>query len=135
MEEKFHVGLKLPIPTSLVGTINIGEDSDLLQVKAFIYRGNSIAFDLETKMFGANQAVSVEGVATFVGNFFISEPITPKQRGASSRDLYRVVITFDDVGGLNNDEVPVEGSWALIKINGTEPHETFAFDGELSLRR
>jgi hypothetical protein len=35
---------------------------------------------------------------------------------------------------MSEDEAPVEGTWALIKIYGAEPFETFEFEGELTLK-
>jgi hypothetical protein len=126
--------VELANPTSLVGKLDIGEDCSLLTVRAFIYRGDAIAFDFETNMFGANQVISVQGVAEFNGKVFVSNALIPKQRGASSVELYPVVITVSSVEKLDDNEAFVEGEWGLMTINGAKPQETFIFSGELSRR-
>lgn len=128
-------GNVFPNPSQMLeGELDIGDKGHALTVKSFIYRGNSIAFSLKTNVFGANQMVSVDGVALSESNapeVFKSGLLAPKQAGADGKDLYRVQITIKRAVALSEDAARVEGTWALIKIHGTEPFEIFDFDGEL----
>lgn len=122
----------LAIPTSLVGSLDIRDETSTMVVKSMIYRGDSIGFDIETNYFGANQVVRAQGTAALNGGRFISTAIAPTQRGAKFQDLYRAVITISRIVELEGGDARVEGSWSIIKINGDEPFDDFEFSGELS---
>lgn len=135
MDDENFEGVVLPNPSQMLeGELDIGDEGHALTVKSFIYRGESIAFALKTNVFGANQMVSVDGVALPTGDddcAFRSGLLAPKQVGSDGKDLYRVQITIKRAVAMSKSEARVEGTWALIKINGTEPFETFEFEGEL----
>lgn len=135
MDDGNFEGVILPNPSQMLeGELDIGDEGHALTVKSFIYRGESIAFALKTNVFGANQMVSVDGVALPTDDddcAFRSGLLAPKQVGADGKDLYRVQITIKRAVAMSESVARVEGTWALIKINGTEPFETFEFEGEL----
>lgn len=116
----------------LEGELDIVDHGYALTVQSFIYRGDSIAFALMTNVFGANQMISVHGVALpDEGGVFKSGLLVPKQAGSDGKNLYRVQITIKRAVALSENEARIEGVWSLIKVNGTEPFETFDFEGEL----
>jgi hypothetical protein len=125
-------GVELPVPTKLVGSLDIGDDGDLLTIKSFIYRGDSIAFDVVTNMYGANQVMRVDGVAKLDGGIYKSTPIVPSQKGSSSKEFYRVKIMFTEIIELEEQEVFMKGAWVVIKDGGTEAYETYKFMGNLN---
>jgi hypothetical protein len=125
-------GVELPVSTKLVGSLDIGVNGDLLTIKSLIYRGDSIAFDFVTSVYGANQLMRVDGVAKLDGGVYKSMPIVPSQKGSSRKDFYRVEIVFTEIVELENQEALVEGAWVVIKDGGTDAYETYEFTGNLS---
>lgn len=138
MDDENFQGVILPNPSQMLeGELDIGDEGHALAVKSFIYRGDSIAFHFQTNVFGANQMISVDGVARLDvddDGVFKSGLLAPKQVGSDGKDLYRVRITIKRAVAMSEDNVSVKGTWELIRIHGAEAFETFEFEGELTFK-